>query len=116
MLFTVIGPDGSIKASTDYIQCIYNNDTLVSMDRCGYKFELYGKRIRIRMLLDELAKLRSLPQPLQSKPFSEVNAAAETTVDTVSDNSSGYCDESTPVAVDDKHVEYPSVEETQPLK
>ena len=80
MLFTVIGPDGSIKASTDYIQCIYNNDTLVSMDRCGYKFELYGKRIRIRMLLDELAKLRNLPQPLQSKPYSEVNAAAETTV------------------------------------
>ena len=32
MLFTVIGPDGSIKASTDYIQCIYNNDTLVSID------------------------------------------------------------------------------------
>ena len=116
MLFTVIGPDGSIKASTDYIQCIYNNDTLVSMDRCGYKFELYGKRIRIRMLLDELAKLRSLPQPLQSKPYSEVNAAAETTIDTVSENSSECCDESTPVAVDDKHAEYPSVEETQPLK
>ena len=116
MLFRVIGQDGSVKAGTDYIQCIYSNDTLVSMDRCGYKFELYGKRIRIRMLLDELAKLRNLPQPLQSKPYSEVNAAAETTLETASENSSESCDESTPVAVDDKHVEYPSVEETQPLK
>ncbi len=116
MLFKVIGPDGSVKAGTDYIQCIYSNDTLVSMDRCGYKFELYGKRIRIRMLLDELSKLRSLPQPMHNKPYSEIAAAAETTLDTISENSPEANDVSTSDAADDKCTEYPSAEKTQPLE
>lgn len=116
MLFRVIGQDGSVKAGTDYIQCIYSNDTLVSMDRCGYKFELYGKRIRIRMLLDELARLRSLPQPMQNKPYSEIAAAAETTLETISENSPKANDVSASDDVDDKCAEHPSVEETQPLE
>ena len=116
MLFRVIGQDGSVKAGTDYIQCIYSNDTLVSMDRCGYKFELYGKRIRIRMLLDELAKLRSLPQPMQNKPYSEIAAAAETTLDIISENSPEANDVRASDAVDDKCTEYPSAEKTQSLE
>ena len=116
MLFRVIGQDGSVKAGTDYIQCIYSNDTLVSMDRCGYKFELYGKRIRIRMLLDELAKLRSLPQPMHNKPYSEIAAAAETTLETICENSSEANDVSVSDAADDQCTEHPSAEETQPLK
>ena len=116
MLFRVIGQDGSVKAGTDYIQCIYSNDTLVTMDRCGYKFELYGKRIRIRMLLDELARLRSLPQPMQNKPYSEIAAAAETTLDTISENGPEANDARASDAVDDKCTEHPSVEETQPLE
>ena len=116
MLFKVIGPDGSVKAGTDYIQCIYSNDTLVSMDRCGYKFELYGKRIRIRMLLDELAKLRSLPQPMHNKPYSEIAAAAETTLETVSENSSEANNASASDVAHDQHAEHPSAAETQPLK
>ena len=116
MLFRVIGQDGSVKAGTDYIQCIYSNDTLVSMDRCGYKFELYGKRIRIRMLLDELAKLRSLPQPMHNKPYSEIAAAAETTLETISENSPKANDVSASDDVDDKCAEHPSVKETQPLE
>lgn len=116
MLFKVIGPDGSVKAGTDYIQCIYSNDTLVSMDRCGYKFELYGKRIRIRMLLDELAKLRSLPQPMHNKPYSEIAAAAETTLEAISENSSEANNASASDVAHDQHAEHPSAAETQPLE
>ena len=116
MLFRVIGQDGSVKAGTDYSQCIYSNDTLVSMDRCGYKFELYGKRIRIRMLLDELAKLRSLPQPMHNKPYSEIAAAAETTLETISENSPKANDVSASDDVDDKSAEHHSVAATQPLE
>ena len=116
MLFKVIGPDGGVKAGTDYIQCIYSNDTLVSMDRCGYKFELYGKRIRIRMLLDELAKLRSLPQPMHNKPYSEIAAAAETTLETISENSSEANDVSASDVAHYQYTEHPSAEETQPLE
>lgn len=116
MLFRVIGQDGSVKAGTDYIQCIYSNDTLVSMDRCGYKFELYGKRIRIRMLLDELAKLRSLPQPMHNKPYSEIAAAAETTLNTISENSPKANDATASDSAGDKCTEYPSAEKTQSLE
>lgn len=52
MLFKVIGPDGQTKVGTDSIQCIYPEDVLLSMSRCGYKFELNGKRATAKTVSD----------------------------------------------------------------
>ena len=52
MLFKVIGPDGQTKVGTDSIQCIYPEDVLLSMSRCGYKFELNGKRSTAKAVSD----------------------------------------------------------------
>ena len=52
MLFKVIGPDGQTKVGTDSVQCIYPEDVLLSMSRCGYKFELNGKRATAKAVSD----------------------------------------------------------------
>lgn len=52
MLFKVIGPDGQTKVGTDSVQCIYPEDALLSMSRCGYKFELNGKRATAKAVSD----------------------------------------------------------------
>ena len=52
MLFKVIGPDGQTKVGTDSVQCIYPEDVLLSMSRCGYKFELNGKRSTAKAVSD----------------------------------------------------------------
>ena len=52
MLFKVIGPDGQTKLGTEFVQCIYPEDVLLSMSRCGYKFELNGKRATAKAVSD----------------------------------------------------------------
>lgn len=52
MLFKVTGPDGQTKVGTDSVQCIYPEDVLLSMSRCGYKFELNGKRATAKAVSD----------------------------------------------------------------
>lgn len=52
MLFRVIGPDGQEKMGTEFVQCIYPEDVLLSMSRCGYKFELKGKRATAKVVSD----------------------------------------------------------------
>lgn len=52
MLFKVIGPDGQTKLGTEFVQCIYSEDVLLSMSRCGYKFELNGKRATAKAVSD----------------------------------------------------------------
>ena len=52
MLFKVIGPDGQTKVGTDSVQCIYPEDVLLFMSRCGYKFELNGKRSTAKAVSD----------------------------------------------------------------
>lgn len=52
MIFRIINPAGVGVMKTEYQSCIPKKDVLESMNAAGFRFELNGKRIKLRELIE----------------------------------------------------------------
>lgn len=52
MLLRIINPSGVGVMKTEHQSCIPKKDVLESMNAAGFRFELNGKRIRLRELIE----------------------------------------------------------------
>ena len=82
MLFKVIGPDGQTKLGTEFVQCIYPEDVLLSMSRCGYKFELNGKRATAKAVSDYVKENMSSSEIEENSEEKEDSANNDVVIDT----------------------------------
>ena len=82
MLFKVIGPDGQTKVGTDSVQCIYPEDVLLSMSRCGYKFELNGKRSTAKAVSDYVKENMYSSEIEENSEETEDSANNDVVIDT----------------------------------
>lgn len=82
MLFRVIGPDGQGKMGTEFVQCIYPEDVLLSMSRCGYKFELNGKRATAKAVSDYVKENMCSSEIEENSEEKEDSANNDVVIDT----------------------------------
>lgn len=52
MLIRIINPSGMGVMRTEHQSCIPKKDVLESMNAAGFRFELNGKRVKLRELIE----------------------------------------------------------------
>lgn len=57
MKFEVVNDKNRTMMSTVYWSCVYNEDTLRSISKSGYKFKLDGKIISLKKLIEKLKEI-----------------------------------------------------------
>ena len=60
MLLEIYNPSGLGVMQTECVSCIPKKSELESMNACGYKFELNGKRIKLRELIELRTERKTL--------------------------------------------------------